>query len=179
MPPIPWIEADRLAWVGCRLVEESVKSELLARLRLECGLVYTVDCRLVRQAEMGLLEIETSCLPQDGPRVHSLLRSVLETLSTTGIQSRTLERAKLALSGELAQQLEDPRLAMAMLADAARHSRPTADPLGELQDIGLDTIAACIQRWILPNACAFSVTGPLLEDDIEKYALDAAVLPPH
>ncbi len=146
-----------------------LRARLQARLRAEQGLTYAVFATTPLAAGCAFPEVETTCLPQQGPAVLKLMLMELAALSASGFSDAEVGRAKLACVAELARSRSDQRSAFAMLQ---RLVSSRADPLRyqqRLLSITPQRMNELARGCLSPDRCAFSAVGPVLEEDLQAF----------
>ncbi len=170
-PPLAIGTEDGPGWAAVSLLEEVLRMRLYARLRLREGLTYTLDVVAQRGDACLVPEIHTSCLPDRAPEVLISICEEVRDLIATGIDEETLLKVQLQTVGRLTRQLTDPGEGYGLLSEMACFENVPADPVAALLAISETELATVLSRSITPDRFVFSVTGPLFEEDIERFQI--------
>ena len=170
-PPLAIGTGDGPGWAEVRLLEEVLRMRLYTRLRSREGLTYTLGVVAQRGDACLVPEIHTSCLPAVAPKVLISICEELRDLITAGIDEESLLKAQLQTAGRLIRQLTDPGEGYDLLSEMACFENVPADPVASLLAVSEPELTTILSRSITPDRFVFSVTGPLFEEDIERFLI--------
>ena len=80
-------------------------------------------------------------------------------------------KVQLQMVGHLFRQLADPAAGYGLLRQMVPFGEVHADPVAALLAMSEMELNTILIRCIPPDRFVFSVTGPLFEEDIEKFTI--------
>jgi predicted Zn-dependent peptidase len=160
-------------WAATELGLEVARYRIRERLREQLGLVYFVWLADRTAGDALVIEVGTAGRPEDMTQVFQELWRSLAVLAADGFTEEELARARLACVRRTARWWDSPSRVDGALVDMSRHGSLPEDPPGALLAAGADEVAAAIGSWLRPDRFAFSLVGPLLEEDLERFQVPA------
>jgi len=157
-------------WAAAELGREIAWRRLHDRLREELGLVYRVGILDRPAGDAVVMEILTSGLPSDAPQVFEELCRGVARLAEDGFTDAELDQARLARVCRVALWWKEPVRVEGALRDLARHGPPPENPVEALMSASAEDVAGSLRAWLRPDRFAFSIVGPLLEEDLSRFA---------
>lgn len=165
-PPIPVPDAD-LSWAAVHLSVRIARSRLRERLREREGLAYYCWVRLGWVGDAALAELTTASRPQDAARVYRIVREELRAL--TSFDEAELRRAQLTLVKGRARWWSSGDTAERDLVGMSRWGDPPPDPVAAIVDVDPVEVRRALATWVDPERFAFTVLGPLVEEEIGRF----------
>ncbi len=155
------------------LVLESALNQILTdRLREQEGLTYSVDAEVYSSTGYQMWEISVTCRPGQSHVVLACTRHELARIMETGFDDDEIARARLDLSGWAISNFSDHESGLRSLRHLAAFGDIPLKPLHEISMVKTEEVNA-LARWAIdPGNFVFTATGPLFEEDIEKFDIN-------
>jgi zinc protease len=157
------------AWAEAELSRLVVGKRLLSRMREQEGLVYYCFVSFRWVGDAFVPEITTASRPDEATRVYRLLREEITALVDEGLEEADLMRARLSLVKRRARWWSSPSGAYSDFVAMARHGDPPVDPVAAVLDAPPDAVQRALETWLDPERYSFTLVGPLLEEEIERF----------
>ncbi|MCP4574043.1 MAG: insulinase family protein [bacterium] len=158
------------------LVVDAVLTRIMmSRLRKQEGLTYSAGMSHFTMGGVIIPRLGLSCQPRLVGRALAAVSDELGRLAASGPTADEIARGRLALVKEIVVSLDEPGPMPSWLRDLVRcGAAPPADPVAAVLDLEEEAIRAATADYVSAADFAFSVVGPVLEDDLELYleALD-------
>jgi len=153
------------------ILNQALQDGLTDRLREKEGLTYWVGVFIFPVPGGQLWEISITCQPGQAPRVLELVGEELDDFDRQGFSEDAVARARLQLTGEAIRMLTDRDSGVDYLRHLAELGGVPRDVLLDISRVTADQVNLLAERVIDPSHFVFTATGPLLEDDLEKFDL--------
>ncbi len=150
-------------------LEQAIKQILTERLREKEGLTYGVSARSYAAAGNQLWEISVTCQPGQSQIVFSIIREEVARISETGFTDDETARARLILTGQAIRNFSDQVSGVKYLQHLAKIGKIPMEPLEEISAVTKEEVNTLARSAIDPKNFVFTATGPLFEEDIEKF----------
>jgi predicted Zn-dependent peptidase len=150
-------------------LEVALDQILTERLREQEGLTYGVSTRMSAVAGNQLWEISVTCQPGQSHVVFSIVREELDRVSETGFTGDEIARARLNLTGQSIRNFSDQVSGVKYLQKLAEIGKIPMEPLEEISAVTTEEVNSLARSVIDPGNFIFTATGPLFEEDIEKF----------
>lgn len=167
--PVWMYSEPRLTWTEASLTAAYVETRLANRLRMERGLVYGVQVRIVPLGGWSLMEIETAALPAHAVEVMRLIRDGVRQLISEPIDGAVLDRARLSRVGLILHALTQSETALDMLFEMGRYDVPEVEPVRAVVQLPAERVHQRLLQWLSPGIGAFSVIGPPDVHDVAPF----------
>ncbi len=144
------------------IVGEGMSSRLFQQVREDLGLAYTIWSSYASARDSGLLEVYTSCAPEDIAQVQEIVPQILQQATST-LTMRELQRARAGLKASTLAMLESPSArAESAASQVFTHGelRDHKQFLAELEAVTLDDVHA-VGAQILQTPRSACVLGAL------------------
>ncbi len=146
------------------IVGGGMASRLFQEIREKRGLVYSIYSSHNAYRSGGIFSISASASPKHAEEVLSLVRAELTALSTNGVSSDELYRAKEHIKGSLLLSLESTSARMIRLGRSElsvdRHI-PTSEVTQRIDAVTKEEVNELASRLFAPGALALTVLGPV------------------
>jgi len=142
---------------------------LTERLREQEGLTYGVSTRMYAAAGNQLWEISVTCQPGQSQTVFPIIREELARVTGTGFTADEIARARLDLTGQAIRNFSDQASGLAYLQRLAEIGKIPLEPLEKISAVTTAEVIALARSAIDSGNFVFTATGPLFEEDIEKF----------
>ena len=152
-------------------LERALNQILTERLREKEGLTYSVSTRIFATAGNQLWEISVTCQPGQSQIVFSIIREELARISETGFTGDEIARARLILTGQAIRNFSDQVSGVGYLKHLAKIGKIPMEPLEEISAMTTEEVNALAWSAIDPGNFVFTATGPLFEEDIDRFEL--------
>ncbi|HVF19333.1 MAG TPA: pitrilysin family protein [Mycobacteriales bacterium] len=149
-----------------------MSSRLFQEVREKRGLAYSVYSYHSQYADGGLFGVYAGCAPAKVHEVLSLCRDQLDLVTTKGITSAEIARAKGQLKGSMVLGLEDTSSRMSRLGkgDLVYGEIQTVDDvIAKVDAVTLDDVRE-IAREVISGDVGLAVIGPFDDSDFAAYA---------
>jgi len=150
-------------------LEGALDQILTERLREQEGLTYGVSTRMFAMAGNQLWEISITCQPGQSHVVFFIVREELARISESGFTGDEIARSRLELTGQAIRNFSDQASGLAHLQRLAEIGKIPLEPLKEISAVTTTEVNALARSTIDPGNFVFTATGPLFEEDIEKF----------
>ena len=152
-------------------LEVALDQILTERLREKEGLTYWVSTRMNAVAGNQSWEISVTCQPGQSAIVFPIIREELVRVTGTGFTADEIARARLNLTGQAIRNFSDQASGLAYLQHLAEIGNIPLEPLEEISAVTTEEVNALARSAIDTGNFVFTATGPLFEEDIEKFGL--------
>ncbi len=152
-------------------LEQALRQILTDRLRGQEGLTYWVSSRMFAAQGNQLWEVSVTCRPGQSQIVFSIVREELAGISETGFSDDDIARARLELAGQAIRDLGDQDSGLSHLGRLAEIGEIPSKPIQEINAMTAAEVNTLARLAINPQNFAFTATGPLFEEDIDKFDL--------
>ena len=114
-------------------------------------------------------EISVTCQPGQSQIVFPIIREELARVTETGFTADEIARARLNLTGQAIRYYSDQASGLAYLQRLAEIGKIPLEPLEEISAVTTAEVNTLARSAIDPGNFVFTATGPLFEEDIEKF----------
>ena len=150
-------------------LERALDQILTERLREKEGLTYSVSTRTFAAEGNQLWEISVTCQPGQSQIVFAIIREELTRVSKTGFTGDEIARTRLILTGQAIRNFSDQVSGVKYLQHLAKIGKIPMEPLEEISAVTTEDVNTLARSAIDPQNFVFTATGPLFEEDIEKF----------
>ncbi len=153
------------------LLKALLSQALQSRLRETEGLTYAAWATADRVSGLTVWETHVTCQPGQAHLVLAAMREEIRRCTTSGFTEDEVARARLGLSGDLLRRFSDQDDAFNLLAQLATYGPLPADLLGNIAVLTPHGINQLAGQVLNPDRFAFTVIGPMFDEDLEDFEL--------
>ena len=169
--PLVQPQSGPQATITALVLESALNQILTDRLREQEGLTYSVDAKVYSSTGYQMWEISVTCRPGQSHIVLSCTRHELARIMETGFDEDEIARARLSLSGWAISNFSDQESGLRSLRRMAAFGDIPLKPLHEISMVKSEEVNALARSVIDPAVFVFTATGPLFEEDIDRFEL--------
>lgn len=167
--PLVQPQSGPQATITALVLKSALNQILTDRLREQEGLTYSIGARVYSSTGYQMWEISVTCQPGQSPAVLSCTRHELARIMETGFDDDEIARARLDLSGWVISKFSDQESGLESLRHMAEFGDIPLNPLQEISMVKTEEVNALARSVIDPAVLVFTATGPLFEEDIDRF----------